>query len=104
MPESATGKWGKVMRKKYIFFPLESSLRVPIMIGDMNDTKLFSPNSRPKTVIMKFTRNTDGSYHLEQAKYVKRVNQFNAYTKRIDARDAAAELREAARNCALTVR
>ena len=74
------------------------------MIGDMNDTKLFSPNSRPKTVIMKFTRNTDGSYHLEQAKYVKRVNQFESYTQRIDARDAAAELREAARNCALTVR
>ena len=74
------------------------------MIGVMNDTKLFSPNSRPKTVIMKFTRLTDGSYHLEQAKYVKRVNQFESFTKRVDARDAAAELREAARNSALTVR
>ena len=92
------------MRKKYIFFPLESSLRVPIMIGDMNDTKLFSPNSRPKTVIMKFTRNTDGSYHLEQAKFVKRVNQFESYTQRIDVRDAAAELRDAARSNSLTVR
>jgi hypothetical protein len=63
------------------------------MIGDMNDTKLFSPNSRPKTVIMKFTRHTDGSYHLEAAKYVKRVNQFESYTQRVDARDAAADFR-----------
>lgn len=70
----------------------------------MNDTKLFSPNSRPKTVIMKFTRHTDGSYHLEQAKFVKRVNQFESYTQRVDARDAAAELREAARSNGLTVR
>lgn len=69
-----------------------------------NDTKLFSPNSRPKTVIMKFTRNTDGSYHLEQAKYVKRVNQHESYTQRVDARDAAAELRDAVRDRALTVR
>ena len=74
------------------------------MIGDINDTKLFSPNSRPKTVIMKFTRNTDGSYHLEQAKFVKRVNQFESYTQRIDVRDAAAELRDAARSNSLTVR
>ena len=85
---------------------LETRKEVSIIIFVMNtnDTKLFSPNSRPKTVIMKFTRNTDGSYHLEQAKYVKRVNQYESFTKRVDARDAAAELREAVRDHALTVR
>jgi hypothetical protein len=55
-------------------------------------------------MIMKFTRHTDGSYHLEAAKYVKRVNQFESYTQRVDARDAAAELRDAARSNGLTVR
>jgi hypothetical protein len=35
---------------------------------------------------------------------VKRVNQYESFTQRVDARDAAAELRDAVRSHALTVR
>ena len=67
-------------------------------------TKLFTPNSRPKTVTMTFTRGTNGSYHVESATYRNVVNQHVTKVTRLDARDATAELRAAAKAGMVTVR
>lgn len=74
------------------------------MKNSNNKTKLFTPNSRPKTVTMTFTRGTDGSYHVEKATYNNVVNQHVTRVTRIDARDATAELRAAAKRGMVTVR
>jgi len=72
--------------------------------SNTNKTKLFTPNSRPKTVTMTFTRGTNGSYHVERATYNNVVNQHLTKVTRIDARDAAAELKAAAKSGMVTVR
>ena len=72
--------------------------------SDTNKTKLFTPNSRPKTVTMTFTRGTNGSYHVERATYNNVVNQHVTKVTRLDARDVTAELRAAAKRGMVTVR
>jgi len=67
-------------------------------------TKLFTPNSRPKTVTMTFTRGTDGSYHVERATYNNVVNQHVTRVTRLDARDATSDLKSAAMSGKVTVR
>lgn len=72
--------------------------------SNTNKTKLFTPNSRPKTVTMTFTRGTNGSYHVERATYHNVVNQHVTKVTRLDARDATAELKAAAKAGMVTVR
>lgn len=74
------------------------------MKNKTSKTKLFAPNSRPKTVNVTFTRKADGSYHVEGATYMNRVNQFRTRVRRLDARDTAAELKMAAKVGNITVR
>lgn len=72
--------------------------------SNTNKTKLFTPNSRPKTVTMTFTRGANGSYHMERATYNNVVNQHVTKVTRLDARDATSELRAAVKRGLVTVR
>lgn len=72
--------------------------------SNTNKTKLFTPNSRPKTVTMTFTRGSNGSYHMEKATYNNVVNQHVTRVTRLDARDATSELRAAVKSGKVTVR
>ncbi len=71
----------------------------PIELGPL----AFSENARPKNVTVTFTRNTNGSYHIDQASFEAKVNQYSSRQKRLNARNVMREIRNAAYTSKLTV-
>ena len=71
----------------------------PIEMGP----KAFSPNARPKNVTVTFTRDTNGSYHVNEASFENVVNQYESYDVRLNARNVMREIRNAALTRNLTV-
>tara|TARA_R110000751_G_scaffold21120_1_gene61060 strand:- start:719 stop:970 length:252 start_codon:yes stop_codon:yes gene_type:complete len=71
----------------------------PIELGPV----AFSENARPKNVTVTFTRNTNGSYHVDEASFEAKVNQYTSKQKRLNARNVMREIRNAAYTGGLTV-
>ena len=65
--------------------------------------KLFTRNSRPKTMNITLTRIAGNRYHVVEAFYLDQVNQYDARWARVDARNAASEIRQTIRSGRLTV-
>jgi|TARA_R100000084_G_C4512218_1_gene82966 hypothetical protein len=63
----------------------------------------FAENARPKSVTVTFTRDTNGSYHVDEASFENVVNQHQAYDVRLNARAVMREIRNAALKRKLTV-
>ncbi len=64
---------------------------------------LFAENARPKTVYVKMTRETNGSYTVEKARVLDQKNQYSRSIRRINKRAVTSELKKAAANGTLTV-
>ena len=71
----------------------------PIEMGPL----AFTENARPKNVTVTFTRDTNGSYHVNEASYEAKVNQYTSRQKRLNARNVMREIRNAAYTGELTV-
>jgi len=71
----------------------------PIELGPV----AFSENARPKNVTVTFTRNTNGSYHVDEASFEAKINQYTSKQKRLNARNVMREIRNAAYTGGLTV-
>ncbi len=68
----------------------------------MSDT-LFAQNARPKTVYVKMTRSTNGTYTVDKARVLDEKNQYSRSIRRINKRQLTSELRQAAVNGKLEV-
>ena len=59
-------------------------------------TSLFAENARPKTVYVKMTRGTNGSYTVDKARVLDEKNQYARSIRRVNKRAVTAELKRAA--------
>jgi hypothetical protein len=71
----------------------------PIELGPI----AFAENARPKSVTVTFTRDTNGSYHIDEASFEAKTNQYESKQKRLNARNVMREIRNAAYTSKLTV-
>lgn len=59
-------------------------------------TTLFAENARPKTVYVKMTRSSNGSYTVDKARVLDKTNQYARSIRRVNKRAITAELNRAA--------
>ena len=69
----------------------------------MNMNTPFTENSRPKTVYVQMTRNTNGTYTVERARLLEKQNQYSRSIGRVNKRAITAELKQAAQSGELYV-
>ena len=66
-------------------------------------TTLFAPNARPKTVYIKMTRDTNGSYTVERARVLDEVNQYSRSIRQVNKRAVTSEMKKAVAQGKLSV-
>tara|TARA_A100001201_G_C3943173_1_gene157196 strand:- start:175 stop:393 length:219 start_codon:yes stop_codon:yes gene_type:complete len=71
------------------------------MIGVMST--LYEENARPKTMYVQFTRNSNGTYTVEKARALDKVNQYSRSIRRVNKRAVTSEIKAAAQNGMLEV-
>ena len=57
---------------------------------------LYSENARPKTMYIQVTRESNGTYTVEQARALDKTNQYSRSIRRVNKRAVTSELKKAA--------
>ena len=56
---------------------------------------LYTENARPKTMYVELTREANGTYTVEKARALDKVNQFSRNIRRVSKRTLTSELKRA---------